>query len=87
MFHNKWSACTSSRRRFVPILDFFGVSVKAKGVPQQVECMYFLTKKVCICNTAVTMYACPDQLEVGAVKAVLRGVHSTGCRNLMVMLQ
>lgn len=29
-----------------PILDFFGVSVKAEDVPQQVERMYLLKKKV-----------------------------------------
>ena len=49
--------------------------------------MYLLKKKVCMYNTAVTMYACPDQLEVGAVKAVLLDVHSTGFCNLMVMLR
>ena len=31
-----------------PILDFFGVSVKAEDVPQQVERMYLLKKKVSI---------------------------------------
>lgn len=29
-----------------PILDFFGVSVKAEDIPQQVERMYLLKKKV-----------------------------------------
>lgn len=37
-----------------PILDFFGVSVKAEDVPQQVERMYLLKKKVGDYSAAVT---------------------------------
>ena len=37
---------TSDPNAKEPILDFFGVSVKAEDVPQQVERMYLLKKKV-----------------------------------------
>ena len=43
MFSNGYSSDPNAKE---PILDFFGVSVKAEDVPQQVERMYLLKKKV-----------------------------------------
>lgn len=43
MFANGYHADPAAKE---PILDFFGVSVKAEDVPQQVERMYLLKKKV-----------------------------------------
>lgn len=43
MFANGYSADGDAKE---PILDFFGVSVKAEDVPQQVERMYLLKKRV-----------------------------------------
>ena len=39
-----------------PILDFFGVSVKAEDVPQQVERMYLLKKKVGALSSPLCCY-------------------------------
>ena len=44
MYQNGYSPEAEAKE---PILDFFGVSVKAEDVPQQVERMYLLKKKVC----------------------------------------
>ena len=43
MFSNGYTSEPNAKE---PILDFFGVSVKAEDVPQQVERMYLLKKKV-----------------------------------------
>lgn len=43
MYQNGYSADAEAKE---PILDFFGVSVKAEDIPQQVERMYLLKKKV-----------------------------------------
>ena len=51
MFANGYAAEGEAKE---PILDFFGVSVKAEDIPQQVERMYLLKKKVCDLDLALS---------------------------------
>ncbi len=57
MFANGYTSDPAAKE---PILDFFGVSVKAEDVPQQVERMYLLKKKV---GSAPCLSVCMSRLS------------------------
>ena len=78
MFTNGYSSDPNAKE---PILDFFGVSVKAEDVPQQVERMYLLKKQVtaAICAISSRSFAiCCDSSKAKLIAAARSTSRHTG---------